>query len=73
MENKEMVYEAPGKLEWHLRIAVEQGVWMSVSFTGGCYSAGSMHSARYATANPVVAMLIERSQEYKSGLIRKRR
>lgn len=65
---KRRVYEAPGLLDFTLRLRAG-AAWTVVEFTGGRSSGYGNHWAWFATEDPVLAYLIEKSPEYGSGRI----
>lgn len=69
--NKETIYYAPGKLEWHLRIPTEKGNYLVIPMTGGSFTSHGMACGSFRTSNPVVCHLIESSAEFREGLILK--
>ena len=61
-------YEVRGMMEWHpvFRAGLTR---VQVSFTGGHLCGGASTAASFETSDPVVQLLIERSEAFRSGRI----
>lgn len=64
-------YEAPGMMEWHPVFKVGR-MRLQLPFVGGHFCGGASSCATFTTGDPVVQMIIESSEAWKSGRIRKR-
>lgn len=62
-------YEVRGMMEWHPMFKAGR-TRIRVSFQGGHMCAGGATAATYATSDPVVQAVIERSEAFRKGKIR---
>ena len=63
-------YEVAGMMEWHPVFHAGR-TRVRVSFTGGHLCGGGMTPAVFETSDPVVQAVIERSEAFRSGRIRR--
>lgn len=62
------IYGVRGLMEWHAVLMVG-GHTVEVDFTGGTLTGYGVTPARYATDDPVMQKLIEKSRHFQEGKI----
>ncbi|MDE5874931.1 MAG: hypothetical protein K2M10_06110 [Muribaculaceae bacterium] len=69
-DNKKVTYYAPGLLDWQMLLKVNQAT-VKIHFTGGYMSPNGPVSARFVTNQSGLIHLIENSQQFKQGRVKR--
>lgn len=63
-------YAVSGYMEFIASIPVYPGKTVQLHFTGGKQNGFGVTPAKFTTADPVLQKIIEKSEQYRSGLIK---